>query len=247
MTGKIRPDGYNPIQELGLYYLQSRYYNPTWGRFINADALVSTGQGILGNNMCVYCLNNPVNLHDPNGMYNYALCGINDQFTTETLLGGGSGSGAGIVAGAGSVLISYAAFDTVVGGITAHSDWLDELIDTIIDKLSKSLARSGRTKYGSEFEEHHIAAKKAFNAKQAANILEQVLPGGVEDPLNKVMLKTSVHRRIHTKEYYILVNYAIIVAYNSANGNPQKQAGNVNSVLGALNSFLTALNVFSTN
>jgi hypothetical protein len=28
-----------------LYYLQSRYYNPTWGRFINADALVSTGQG----------------------------------------------------------------------------------------------------------------------------------------------------------------------------------------------------------
>ena len=243
----LRYRGYVYDTELGLYYLQSRYYNPTWGRFINADALVSTGQGILGNNMFVYCLNNPINLHDPNGMYNYALCGINDQFTTETLLGGGSGSGAGIVAGAGSVLISYAAFDTVVGGITAHSDWLDELIDTIIDKLSKSLARSGRTKYGSEFEEHHIAARKASNAKQAANILQQVLPGGVEDPLNKVMLKTSVHRRIHTNAYYTLVNYAIIAAYNSAHGDPQQQAENVNSVLGALNAFLTSLNVFSTN
>ena len=31
-----------------MYYLQSRYYNPTWGSFINADALVSTGQGNLG-------------------------------------------------------------------------------------------------------------------------------------------------------------------------------------------------------
>ena len=34
---------------MGLYYLQSRYYNPTLGRFLNADALVSTGQGVLPN------------------------------------------------------------------------------------------------------------------------------------------------------------------------------------------------------
>ena len=50
-----------------MYYLQSRYYNPEWGRFINADALVSTGQGLLGNNMFAYCLNNPVLLYDPYG------------------------------------------------------------------------------------------------------------------------------------------------------------------------------------
>ena len=50
-----------------MYYLQSRYYNPTWGRFINADALVSTGQGILGNNMFAYCLNNPTNRTDITG------------------------------------------------------------------------------------------------------------------------------------------------------------------------------------
>jgi len=47
--------------------LQSRYYNPIWGRFLNADALVSTGQGELGNNMFAYCNNNPVNLMDRNG------------------------------------------------------------------------------------------------------------------------------------------------------------------------------------
>ena len=43
-----------------MYYLQSRYYDPEIGRFLNADNLVSTGQGLLGNNMFVYCLNCPV-------------------------------------------------------------------------------------------------------------------------------------------------------------------------------------------
>ena len=50
-----------------MYYLQSRYYDPVIGRFINADAYVSTGQGILGNNMFAYCCNNPVNGCDPCG------------------------------------------------------------------------------------------------------------------------------------------------------------------------------------
>ena len=55
------------LEESGLYYLQSRYYDPNIGRFINADAFVSTGQGLLGNNMFAYCLNNPINLVDPSG------------------------------------------------------------------------------------------------------------------------------------------------------------------------------------
>ena len=37
------------------------------GRFLNADALVSTGQGILGNNMFAYCGNNPVSRIDSTG------------------------------------------------------------------------------------------------------------------------------------------------------------------------------------
>lgn len=53
--------------ETGLYYLQSRYYDPEVGRFINADAFISTGQGLLDNNMFAYCLNNPINYADQNG------------------------------------------------------------------------------------------------------------------------------------------------------------------------------------
>ena len=51
-----------------MYYLQSRYYDPEIGRFINADSLASTGQGILGNNMFAYCGNNPVNYEDLTGL-----------------------------------------------------------------------------------------------------------------------------------------------------------------------------------
>ena len=60
----IRYRGYIFDSESDLYYLQSRYYDPELGRFLNADSLISTGQGILGNNMYVYCLNNPVSYID---------------------------------------------------------------------------------------------------------------------------------------------------------------------------------------
>ena len=63
----LRYRGYVYDIETNLYYLQSRYYNPAWGRFLNADALVSTGQGPLGNNMFAYCNNNPVMYVDPHG------------------------------------------------------------------------------------------------------------------------------------------------------------------------------------
>ena len=63
----FRYRGYYYDEDLGLYYLNSRYYNPSVGRFINADRYVSTGQGLLGHNMFAYCGNNPINRVDPLG------------------------------------------------------------------------------------------------------------------------------------------------------------------------------------
>ena len=37
------------------------------GRFLNSDVFAATGQGLLGNNMFVYCGNNPVMHTDPTG------------------------------------------------------------------------------------------------------------------------------------------------------------------------------------
>ncbi len=63
----LRYRGYVYDTETGLYYLQSRYYDPEIGRFINGDAFASTGQGIIGCNMFAYCGNNPVVFFDPFG------------------------------------------------------------------------------------------------------------------------------------------------------------------------------------
>ena len=54
--------------ESGLYYLQSRYYDPFTGRFINADIYCDTQSGTpLSTNMFAYCENNAIMFTDYNG------------------------------------------------------------------------------------------------------------------------------------------------------------------------------------
>ena len=65
----LRYRGYYYDTETSFYYLQSRYYDPTICRFINADILAYTGQGFLGYNMFAYCLNNPTNSCDHSGTF----------------------------------------------------------------------------------------------------------------------------------------------------------------------------------
>ena len=67
----FRYRGYVYDEETGFYYLQSRYYDPSVGRFISADVLLSTGQGVLGHNAYAYCLNDPINSVDGNGNFSF--------------------------------------------------------------------------------------------------------------------------------------------------------------------------------
>ena len=64
----IRYRGYVYDTETSLYYLQSRYYNPFTGRFLNADIYCDTGTDTtLSTNMFAYCENNPINKSDQTG------------------------------------------------------------------------------------------------------------------------------------------------------------------------------------
>ena len=64
----FRYRGYVYDAETGWYYLQSRYYSPETCRFISADVLLSTGQGVIGNNSYAYCRNNPIRRVDASGL-----------------------------------------------------------------------------------------------------------------------------------------------------------------------------------
>lgn len=49
------------------HLLQSRYYNPEWSRFINADTIIGQPGELLTQNLFSYCGNNPINREDADG------------------------------------------------------------------------------------------------------------------------------------------------------------------------------------
>ena len=64
--------GYRYDRETGLYYLNSRYYDPETGRFINADTpetITSDFENFVQYNLFAYCFNNPVKLSDEIGTW----------------------------------------------------------------------------------------------------------------------------------------------------------------------------------
>ena len=63
----FRYRGYYYDTETGLYYLNSRYYSPEFGRFISADSAIAQVGNVQGANMFAYCANNPVNMSDSMG------------------------------------------------------------------------------------------------------------------------------------------------------------------------------------
>ena len=67
----IRYRSYYYDADTGLYYLQSRYYDPEIGRFISADDTQYLGASgtALGYNLFGYCENNPVNYSDATGKF----------------------------------------------------------------------------------------------------------------------------------------------------------------------------------
>ena len=90
----LRYRGYVYDTETGLYYLSSRYYNPVWGRFINADTAAvvaaSPDKANWDKNLFAYCDNDPVNRKDDGGEFwhiiaagaiNGAISAINNAVT----------------------------------------------------------------------------------------------------------------------------------------------------------------------
>ncbi len=101
------PGTYISPAETGFYYLNSRYYDPETGRFINADDVSYLGiGGILSYNLFVYCENDPINGYDPYGTFdlNELIGKIKNLMKGMggRLGGGASGSsGGGMVASGG--------------------------------------------------------------------------------------------------------------------------------------------------
>ena len=106
----FRYRGYVYDEETGLYYLRSRYYNPEWGRFLNADSVLGKPGQLLRHNVFAYCLNNPVIIYDSSGNIPQIIVG---NYDSGSIAGGASG--AGVLAIIGYAI--YKGVEELVNGI----------------------------------------------------------------------------------------------------------------------------------
>ena len=221
----LRYRGYYYDAETGFYYLQSRYYDPAICRFINADGLFT--DGFVGSNLFAYCVNDPVNTVDPTG--NFAITATVALITF----------GIALVATAFAVGISSSpGFQEAVEGLCES---VGSVAEQIKEKLTNSFAKIKKPpNYRRNDEVHHIVAQRATGVDRARKILDE-LKIGIDEPINTVSINTCLHRRLHTKLYYELVDAIIVSAYNSAGGDREQQTKNVKAALGTIKAFIVGL------
>ena len=109
--GSINPFRYRSYyydEETSLYYLNSRYYNPEWCRFINADGIIGANQDILSLNLYAYVSNNPISNADDEGSYAWALPAL------STTIGAGIAVFVGATVALLSIPIIKATYTTIV-------------------------------------------------------------------------------------------------------------------------------------
>ena len=121
----FRYRGYYYDTDLGMYYLQSRYYDAKICRFINADSALY--HSMFGYNMFAYCGNNPVNRFDSTGKYYEDLWDSDGNPLNDGLFDGITGGGGTYYIGPGSAYYNYAVYsrtavsDALLGGYYAPS------------------------------------------------------------------------------------------------------------------------------
>ena len=143
----IRYRGYYYDTETKLYYLNARYYNPEWRRFISPDSTeYIDSENPNGLNLYAYCCNDPINYADPSGhapkwlqglAIGLAIVGAVLVVGAVTVLTCGVGTLAGTLAGAviygaAQGIAIGATVGVVGGGIVGGiaSDWSAEGILT---------------------------------------------------------------------------------------------------------------------
>ncbi|MGB8451358.1 MAG: RHS repeat-associated core domain-containing protein, partial [Anaerocolumna sp.] len=67
VDNNIRYSGYQYDEETGLYYLNTRMYDPKTARFLQEDTYTGDPNDPLSLNLYTYCINNPVIYWDPTG------------------------------------------------------------------------------------------------------------------------------------------------------------------------------------
>ena len=148
----FRYRGYVYDEETGLYYLRSRYYNPGWGRFVNADTHFSERRCGFGGNLFIYCKNSPILFCDRSGKdygesgQKFSLTGVGIQvdFSASCLTYSGGGGfevicywGTPEAKELNKCIIAVYSYDGAGVAVSDYSDEIDFITQIVYDSADE--------------------------------------------------------------------------------------------------------------
>mgnify|MGYP002515998197 CR=1 FL=1 len=194
----FRYRGYYYDTETGLYYLNSRYYNPEFGRFISVDGQLNK-TGLSETNLFAYCDNNPINRADQGGNIWHIVVGafvggliggvtqavsnliqgksVTNGLVSSVLSGAASGALAATGAGLITVIAGNAAISMAENAINQvienkgfkNFDAVDMLIDGTISGAFGAMGGAGKgSKHLTKLGTQSI--KRSFNALKCSGL-----------------------------------------------------------------------------
>ena len=192
--------GYYFDNEIEMYYLQSRYYDPEIGRFVNGDdiAFICDFTNPLNSNLFFYCNNSTPNFKDSTGYFAITItAGVTISFGTAVALI------------ALTVFVFAYAFDKnfrnainqlitmLVRGAIDGIGYLANVISDVIHSARRSRRYSGN-------EVHHIVAQSDYRASASRALLRNY---GIStgSSYNLVTIRKTLHKHLHTNAYHAAV------------------------------------------
>ena len=216
----FRYRGYYYDEEIGLYYLQSRYYSVSVGRFLNLDTpeMINNVNGVLDSNLFSYCCNGVTNFQD---CFGYVAIAIGAGVTISL--------GTAVVLIALTVFAFAYAFDRnfrnavnqlftmLIQGVIDGVGYLSNVISETVSK-----AKKGRKYYGNEV--HHIVAQSDYRAASTRSFIGKY---GIStsSSYNLVTIKKTLHKHLHTNAYHAAVELVLrSCAYKKRSYSDKKYA-----------------------
>lgn len=172
--------GYYYDKETKLYYLNERYYNPTWGRFINSDSYGGEiGGNILFYNIYSYSLNNPISNYDVSGQFAAAV--------GSSLIGG-----------------ALSAIALATAGIFAKklAQGISAMARSVVGNMGKTFAKS-KTKA-------KTSAKTKAKTKSPNSSKHEEKPCVVAYAVDKAVLITNIRLTIKESQGYVISNGSVM-------------------------------------
>lgn len=206
----FRYRGYYYDTETGFYYLQTRYYDPEIGRFINADdyELVGTLSSVPGQlNMYAYCNNNPVMYTDESGNFLFFKAIIG--FVAGAFFGGISAylAGENILAGAliggisGAIIGGFKLAGMAAGAVNFIANTINDSMNYGWDKVDleqafiSSVIAAGITKIDTKM-------LGLIDDEIYANITDEIIGNTLGILIDNAVFNLSRRLSIHRDAYF---------------------------------------------